>query len=1817
MKLNVKSIIKNTVALMMSCLMVYGSFAGCAFALADISLVSSPPAYMKALSELVKSTADENAFGRIELTVGSPEMSVDGSTQQISPDESQTPVIEDGEIKIPEEALDVGSDNSAESGTESAAEVPDADSPLLTVDELEARGYEVTCDSASGTILITEPFQSMRLIVKTETGDVNNTYDATTKINVSNNKVVLQYASKEAAKSANEKLSADASVIFCEQDSLCTIQDAEDEQTAASYKNWGTTRVGADEYMNTLPDAPALNEVVVAVIDTGIDVDHPFFSGRIKAGGWDFVNNDNDPDDDNSHGSHCSGIITDATKSNVKILPVKVMNAKGGGSTSVIIEGMMYAVDSGADIISMSLGGGGDKELYQDAITYARNRNVPCVVAAGNDRFDLSLFPISPANIPDAITVSSSNEEDAFSGSFSNYGAVIDLCAPGENILSAVPGGKFGLKSGTSMSTPLVAAGAALLKSTDISLTPDEVCKALCEKASDRGIPGRDDYYGAGMLSLKAYQGIQSMSFETSAITLETYDSEKVYLNFYPEYPSDSTVTYTCSNDEVAFVNSFGMVTALKAGTAVITAVSTQGGFSDTLTVTVKGSDSGDITKITAGGCGILFLKNNQTAYAYGYAGKNQFGYYSSSRYNYLIPFCEDPKTMITDIDDIFSNSVNTYFTKPDGTFWAVGLISLSTWETYSKPVQIMIDENTPLTDIVKADFMVALRDDVTVWVPSVDNPAYFTQMMTEDGLPLTGVKTIHRFYATAAVMYDGSVYEWIWGSFCKVKPTAKRVKDSDGTFLSDVADAYIDNGCVILKKDGTVWANGDNSYNFLATPELESSDAFIQIKTAADTYLTDVTQLVYNSGGTYALKSDGTVWSWGGGYGNHFGAGWLGIGPYSNEKIYATQVKTGADTPLTHVAELIEMSAARMIFVRDDGSVWWAGVVDQDYSDAELYFDCSFYAEPMVIMGNQQIYIAKDSTAEPYVNRNVTDVKLDKTVMSVKKGDSFTLSARVLPLDAENQNICWVSDNPEVAYVSGSGAVTAKSSGTTIIRAMSYDDRGIYAECYVAVENENPTKISLKNLPDKLMYLTGETLNTDGGMIYLTYENGQVKSLPLVASFCSGYDLNAAGSQRVTVTYAGLTVYYDITVNSAATVTSVDLKLAPTKTDYLKGEKLDTKGGVLTVRYSDGASKEVDITSGMCSGYDLQTTGSQTVIVSYSGKSCTYAISVRDPAVTEIVIAVYPNKLVYNTFDSLVTDGGAIVQHYENGKFNAPIPITAAMCSGYNMGKVGPQTVTVTYDGHSASFTIEVYNTGDAVYITMNKQPNQVYYYNYSNSLDLTGGSIMVHYKDGSTEIVDLNKCTHSKIMTAGIIPDPQTVTVTYYGMTTTFEIRSIKKINSELVSIEVTKLPAKLDYTCGQSIDPAGGKVQLQYQNGLLIETDMTPFIKSGYNKTTPGQSEITVEYKGKSDSFNVNFKEAEEVVEEEDKVIDIYWGRTPNKTVYYLGDNLIVSDAYIWVVTQSGTHINTDYTYLTEDMCSGYDLVRTGEQTVTVTYEGFTLTFKICVSGLILENELPAINIGKSTRVMAYFSPKTGALKTLNWSSSDTNVATVDKYGLVTGKAEGSTVITAKVVGAVLSSSCTVTVIGEDIRVTGVHLSDTTKSLNLESRTQLTATVEPDNAANKNVTWSSSDGNVATVDENGLVTAVGTGTADIAAETQDGGYTASCTVTVTGSTDVRVNGISLNKNKLELSYKATEQLTADVQPVSASDKSVIWSSSNNEVASVDQNGVVTGIGKGIATITARTADGNLIATCQVEVKLQWWQWLLWILMFGFMWY
>ena len=201
-------------------------------------------------------------------------------------------------------------------------------------------------------------------------------------------------------------------------------------------------------------------------------------------------------------------------------------------------------------------------------------------------------------------------------------------------------------------------------------------------------------------------------------------------------------------------------------------------------------------------------------------------------------------------------------------------------------------------------------------------------------------------------------------------------------------------------------------------------------------------------------------------------------------------------------------------------------------------------------------------------------------------------------------------------------------------------------------------------------------------------------------------------------------------------------------------------------------------------------------------------------------------------------------------------------------------------------------------------------------------------------------------------------------------------------------------------------------------------------------------------------------------------------------------------------------------------------------------------------------------------------------------------MDESGKVTAVKEGSATITAK--AGDKSATCKVTVSKNVIAVTEITLNKTTLSLKEGDSETLVATVKPDDATDKTVTWSTSDTSIATVDSNGRVTAVKEGTATITAKAGD--KSATCSVTVSKKV-VAVTEITLNKSSLKLNEGDSETLVATVKPDDATDKTVTWSTSDTSIATVDENGKVTAVKEGSATITAKA--GGKSATCAVSVS------------------
>lgn len=252
-------------------------------------------------------------------------------------------------------------------------------------------------------------------------------------------------------------------------------------------------------------------------------------------------------------------------------------------------------------------------------------------------------------------------------------------------------------------------------------------------------------------------------------------------------------------------------------------------------------------------------------------------------------------------------------------------------------------------------------------------------------------------------------------------------------------------------------------------------------------------------------------------------------------------------------------------------------------------------------------------------------------------------------------------------------------------------------------------------------------------------------------------------------------------------------------------------------------------------------------------------------------------------------------------------------------------------------------------------------------------------------------------------------------------------------------------------------------------------------------------------------------------------------------------------------------------------------------------------VSVTGITVSPTSVTVSVGGTTQLSATVSPSNATNTAVTWTSSNSNIATVSSTGLVTGIAAGTVTITVTTVDGGYEAFAQVDV--SSVAVTGVSVTPTSVTLDPGETYQLSATVSPSDASNQDVNWSSGDVSIATVDDNGLVTAVSNGTTDITVTTDDGGYTASATITV-NYVDIPVTGVELTPSSLTVSVDGTGQLTATVLPTTANNQVVYFSTSDASVATVDETGLVTGIAEGTATITVTTDDGNYTAEAIITV-------------------
>lgn len=457
--------------------------------------------FWEQVTAMVEQYEEDSQFSTMSVTIGKNEIDIDGESVPI--DESGSlPYVENGRTMMPVRGLAeaIGAEVAYDDANQKVMVETEETIVTMTIghDEMEVNGQTLTLLNApkivndrtmlpvrdvaealdcevewvpeTETAVFTRPLQSKRIIAQSE----NIEHDDAIMSVSGEGMTVLQFDSVGDTKDALEMFEQDGVI-------------AEADYLRKSYAmSWGAEDIGSEEYHKDT--SYAAGSAIVAVVDTGVDLSHEFFKGRLVSG-YDVYYNDNNPQDTEGHGTHVASTVLDVAGVNasIKIMPVKVFPDNDSYTyASTIAAGIEYAARKNVDVINLSVGGAHLSQIEQKAINIAHNKNIAVVAAAGNESLNLDESPYAPAALEHVITVSAM-DTDGKLASFSNYGASkLEFTAPGVGVKGAKLGGGYASLSGTSMASPHVAGVYALIKAVHPDMSVDDITNALSKSAIDK-----------------------------------------------------------------------------------------------------------------------------------------------------------------------------------------------------------------------------------------------------------------------------------------------------------------------------------------------------------------------------------------------------------------------------------------------------------------------------------------------------------------------------------------------------------------------------------------------------------------------------------------------------------------------------------------------------------------------------------------------------------------------------------------------------------------------------------------------------------------------------------------------------------------------------------------------------------------------------------------------------------------------------------------------------------------------------------------------------------------------------------------------------------------------------------------------------------------------------------------------------------------------------------------------------------------------------------------------------------------------------------
>ena len=503
-----------------------------------------------------------------------------------------------------------------------------------------------------------------------------------------------------------------------------------------------------------------------------------------------------------------------------------------------------------------------------------------------------------------------------------------------------------------------------------------------------------------------------------------------------------------------------------------------------------------------------------------------------------------------------------------------------------------------------------------------------------------------------------------------------------------------------------------------------------------------------------------------------------------------------------------------------------------------------------------------------------------------------------------------------------------SSKENTKLPLTISYTENGVTKTTTYTVSVEDPiTSMTLKTTP-KTEYKYGEPLDISNGVITIVRPSGP-EDKQITKEMVTGYDPTKLGQQELTIKYGGQELKYKVNVKDY--VKGIVLT-PPAKTKYEYGESLDLTGGnIQKIMASGTATTPIALTDSQVklSTFNPNKEGAQTINVAYEGFTEKFGVIVEDN-LQSIKIKTEPTKTKYKYGEALDITGGQISAIKSSGKAEN-IDITTSMVSGYNPNKLGKQTITITYKGKKAQYSVDVEDYIKDIKLT---NPNKLIY-KANEKMDLTGGKVTPVMASGiASPAIPM---TNTDVTITGFdttTVGAKIVKVSYKGISKTFGI-TVEDGYSEM---KIKTLPTKTEYKYGESLDLTGGTIEITKDSGIKETINITKDMISGYNSKKLGAQILTVTYQGLTQQF---------VVKVEDYIASLKIQK-PTKVEYEYGEDIDLTGGKVSIIMASGAI--SESTAMTGAMITGYNPKAEGTQTIKVEYKGLQGNFQVKVEDKI---------------------------------------------------------------------------------------------------------------------------------------------------------------------------------------------------------------------------------------------------------------------------